>query len=396
MRILQVMVLGSVLLAPTTRAATYYVAPDGDDSRNGTADAPFRTLMRGALAAGPGDTVMVGDGWYGHETAVTGGDGADFAASPVVLRRSGTPAAWITFQAEHKGAAVLDCGLICDSYINLLNASYIVIQDFVITRGFKEGIHSNDAAHHITLRGNRFEHIANRTTSTLLGLDGMYTGPDCHDFVIDGNVFHDIGRTNAAQLDHGLYLRGANFTIINNIFYNIQRGWAIQAAHGLTNVMIANNTFVSLDGGGDRDGQIMLWNTQSNLTIQNNIWYNPKNYAIVRYGSTVTGCVIDHNMVYGASRLILDSNGCMMGANQIGSDPMFVNASTTPYDFHLQPGSLAIDAGVSISGVTSDADGLARPQGRYTDLGAYEYALPAGFANLFRSPTALRYRRLDY
>jgi hypothetical protein len=140
----------------------------------------------------------------------------------------------------------------------------------------------------------------------------------------------------------------------------------------------------------------MLWNTQSNLTIQNNIWYNPKNYAIVRYGSTVTGCVIDHNMVYGASRLILDSNGCMMGANQIGSDPMFVNASTTPYDFHLQPGSLAIDAGVSISGVTSDADGLARPQGRYTDLGAYEYALPAGFANLFRSPTALRYRRLDY
>jgi hypothetical protein len=396
MRILQVMVLGSVLLAPTTRAATYYVAPDGDDSRNGTADAPFRTLMRGALAAGPGDTVMVGDGWYGHETAVTGGDGADFAASPVVLRRSGTPAAWITFQAEHKGAAVLDCGLICDSYINLLNASYIVIQDFVITRGFKEGIHSNDAAHHITLRGNRFEHIANRTTSTLLGLDGMYTGPDCHDFVIDGNVFHDIGRTNAAQLDHGLYLRGANFTIINNIFYNIQRGWAIQAAHGLTNVLIANNTFVSLDGGGDRDGQIMLWNTQSNLTIQNNIWYNPKNYAIVRYGSTVTGCVIDHNMVYGASRLILDSNGCMMGANQIGSDPMFVNASTTPYDFHLQPGSLAIDAGVSISGVTSDADGLARPQGRYTDLGAYEYALPAGFANLFRSPTALRYRRLDY
>jgi hypothetical protein len=390
------MVLGSVLLAPTTRAATYYVAPDGDDSRNGTADAPFRTLMRGALAAGPGDTVMVGDGWYGHETAVTGGDGADFAASPVVLRRSGTPAAWITFQAEHKGAAVLDCGLICDSYINLLNASYIVIQDFVITRGFKEGIHSNDAAHHITLRGNRFEHIANRTTSTLLGLDGMYTGPDCHDFVIDGNVFHDIGRTNAAQLDHGLYLRGANFTIINNIFYNIQRGWAIQAAHGLTNVLIANNTFVSLDGGGDRDGQIMLWNTQSNLTIQNNIWYNPKNYAIVRYGSTVTGCVIDHNMVYGASRLILDSNGCMMGANQIGSDPMFVNASTTPYDFHLQPGSLAIDAGVSISGVTSDADGLARPQGRYTDLGAYEYALPAGFANLFRSPTALRYRRLDY
>jgi hypothetical protein len=383
MNILHVMVLSGALLAPAGRAATYYVAPDGDDSRNGTPDAPFRTLMRGALAAGPGDTVMVGDGRYGHETAVTGGDGADFAASPVVLNRSGTPAAWITFQAEHQGAAVLDCELVCDSYINLLNASYIVIQGFVITRGYKEGIHSNDAAHHITLRGNRFEYIANRATSTLLGLDGMFTNPDCHDFLIDGNVFHDIGRTNATQLDHGLYLRGTGFTIINNIFYNIQHGWAIQAAHGLTNVLIANNTFVSLQGG-DRDGQVMLWNTQLNLTIQNNIWYNPTNYAIVRYGSTVTGCVIDHNMVYGASRLIFDSNGCMVGANQIGPDPMFVNASTAPYDFHLQPGSLAIDSGVNISGVTSDADGVARPQGGYTDLGAFEYALPAGVANLFR------------
>jgi hypothetical protein len=74
----------------------------------------------------------------------------------------------------------------------------------------------------------------------------------------------------------------------------------------------------------------------------------------------------------------------MVGANQIGPDPMFVNASTAPYDFHLQPGSLAIDSGVNILGVTSDADGVARPQGRYTDLGAFEYALPATVANLSR------------
>jgi hypothetical protein len=388
MHILYLMVLGGVLLAPAGRAATYYVAPDGADSWDGTPDAPFRTLMRGALAAEPGDTVMVRDGWYGHETAVNGGDNANFAASPVVLHRSGTPAAWITFQAEHKGAAVLDCELVCDSYIDLLNASYIVIQGFVITRGYKEGIHSNDSAHHITLRGNRFEYIANRATSTKLGLDGMYTNPNCHDFVIDGNVFHDIGRTNASQLDHGLYLRGGNFTIVNNIFYNIQRGWAIQAAHGLTNVLIANNTFVSL-AAGDHGGQIILWNTQSNLTIQNNIWYNPMNYAIVRYWSSVTACVIDHNMVYGALGLISDSSGCMVGANQTGADPMFVNVSTPPYNFHLQPQSLAIDAGVIISGITSDFDGLARSQGHSTDLGAYEYpepipALPAFLAHRSR------------
>jgi hypothetical protein len=155
--------------------------------------------MQGAMVAGPGDTIMVRDG--GAMDAVTGGDSANFAASPVVLYRSGTPAAWITFQAEHKGAVVLDCELVCDSYINLLNASYIVIQGFVITGGYKEGIHSNDAAHHITLRGKRFEYIANRATSTRLGLDGMYTSPNCHDFVIDGHVFHGIsGRTPASSI----------------------------------------------------------------------------------------------------------------------------------------------------------------------------------------------------
>jgi len=372
---LHLMVLAGVLLASAGRAATYYVAPDGNDSQEGTSDTPFRTLMQGAMVAGPGDTIIVRDGRYGHENSITGGDGANFAASPVVLYRSGTPAAWITFQAEHKGAAVLDCEFICDSYFNLLNASYIVIQGFVITRGHKEGIHSNDAAHHITLRGNRFEYIANRPTSTRLGLDGMYTNPNCHDFVIDSNVFHDIGRTNASQLDHGLYLRGVNFTVVNNIFYNIQHGWAIQAAHGLTNVLIANNTFVSL-AAGDHGGQIILWNAQSNLTIQNNIWYNPGNYAIIRYWSSATACVIDHNMVYGAVGLISDSNGCIMGNNQIGADPMFVNASTAPYDFRLQPESLGIDTGVVISGITSDADGFPRSQGGGTDLGAYEHPAP--------------------
>jgi hypothetical protein len=398
-RVLYLLVLAGSLLAPSGKAATYYISPEGNDSGAGTPDAPFCTLMRGAMAAGPGDTVLVRDGTYGHETAVSAGDGANTAASPVILYRSGTPDAWITFQAEHKGGAVLDCEFICDSYINLLNASYVVIQGFVITRGYKEGIHSNDAAHHITLRGNRFEYIANRTTSTSLGLDGMYTNPNCHDFIIDGNTFHDIGRTNDSQLDHGLYLHGTNFTIVNNIFYNIQHGWAIQAGQALNNVLIANNTFASLDGIGPA-GQIMLWKSVSSLTIQNNIFYYPGSYAIVRYASSLTTCSIDHNLVYGAIGLMLNSSGCDVGTNHIGPDPMFVNGRVPPscrissstassssdafvqgpsrcccphYDFHLQPGSPGIDTGVTIAAVASDFDGLARPQGSSMDIGAYEY-----------------------
>ena len=353
-------------------AATYYVAPTGSDSNPGTLAAPFLTLQQGANQAAAGDTVIVEDGTYGHVNAVTGGDSNDNEYSPVVLYNSGTASAWITIKAQHKGAAILDCEMLCDSYINLYNASYILIQDLVITRGYKEAIHSNDAAHHITLRGNVFEYIANRSTTSTLGMDGMYTNPNCHDFIIDGNVFHDIGRSNVNWLDHGLYLHGYNFTIMNNMFYNIPHGWSIQAADGLSNVLIANNT-VAFPNGGGQDGQIMLWNTQSNLTIENNIFYNPQNYAIITYTSSISSCSIDHNLVYGASGMIASSTGCTLGTNQVGANPLFTNIATAPFDFHVLAGGPGIDAGVNIAVVNHDFDGNPRPLGSSTDIGAYEY-----------------------
>jgi len=297
-RTLLQLALALSVLAECCDATVYYVDTQGDDSNPGSASAPFRTLMRGVVAAGAGDTVLVRDGVYGHENAITNGDAPNVGeASPAVLVNSGTPYAWIVIRAEHKWGATLDCEMLCDAYIDLRNASCIEIQDFVITRGYKEGIHSNDAAHNIILRGNRFEYIANRSSSTSIGLDGMYTNPNCYAFLIDGNVFHDIGRTNPSQLDHGLYLHGSNFTVTNNVFYNITRGWSIQMADGLSNVLIANNTFAFPNEG--KGGQIMMWNTQSNIVIQNNVFYEPIGYAIVRFQSSVNNCATDHNWFSG-------------------------------------------------------------------------------------------------
>jgi hypothetical protein len=308
----------------------------------------------------------VRDGTYGPAGAVTGGDNSGNNASAVVLVNSGAPDAWITIQSENKWGAVLDCEMQCDSYFNLRNSSYINIQGFVITRGYKEGIHSNDSAHHIILRGNRIEYIANRSTSSTLGMDGIYTNANCHDFVIDGNVFHDIGRTDNNWLDHGLYLHGSNFTIMNNIFYNIPHGWSIQAADGLSNVLIANNTFVFPNGGG-QDGQIMLWNSLSNLYIMNNIFYGPKN-AITRYAATMNTCVIVNNLVFGVYDAIADGTGCGVALTRIG-DPYFFNLQA-PFDFHVYGNSPAIGTGLPLTTVTDDFDGNLRGA-MSADLGAY-------------------------
>src|ERR1051325_8258593 len=174
MRSLLQVFLSVLLCAGSARSAVYYVATWGDDSNAGSDDSPFRTVARGVQAASAGDSVIVRDGTYRHEDAVTHGDDPNSGqSSPVVLRTSGTPDAWIILKSEHKWGAILDCEMTCASYINLMNASYFIIQDFVITRGYREAIHSNDAAHHITLRGNRIEYIANRLTFTTVGFNRL-------------------------------------------------------------------------------------------------------------------------------------------------------------------------------------------------------------------------------
>ena len=353
-------------------AAVYYVATDGKDSGLGSRTAPFRTVMRGMQAANAGDTVIVRDGTYGHEGTVTGGDGSQNNHSPVVLRKSGKPGAWITLRAERKWGAILDCEMRCDSYIDLFNSGYIVIEGFVITRGFKEGIHSNDAAHHITIRGNRIEYIANRPSSTSLGLSGMYTNQACHDFMVDGNVFRDIGRSNPSQLDHALYLHGSGITVANNVFYNIRHGWSIQTAEGLSGALIAHNVFAFENTPG-KAGQIMLWGRQANLIVRDNIFYQAEGFAITRYQASMSSCGIDHNMIYGASapQVMMDASGCSVHDNRVGVNPMFVDGAREPYDFHLRAGSPAIGAGDATS-VSIDFDGLPR-NSVHPDIGAFVF-----------------------
>jgi predicted outer membrane repeat protein len=65
------------------------------------------------------------------------------------------------------------------------------------------------------------------------------------------------------------------------------------------------------------------------------------------------------------------SGGTMnWGSHNLNSNPQFVNPASG--DYHLAASSPAIDAGTN-AGVTTDLDGIVRPQGRGYDIGAYEY-----------------------
>jgi hypothetical protein len=353
----RLLVLTSVLtlFGESASAATYYVATTGSDSNPGTQSAPFRHLSKVAMTATqPGDTVIVMDGTYDNEGVVA-------PNIVVILSYSGTAGNPITFRAQNRGKAILDSmnsstTASCDgasTYFGLKSVSFIVIQGFVIQRGCDSGILTDGAAHDIIIRWNEIRNIANHTATDQVGRNGIYLHASEYNFIFDGNSFHDIGRADGQTLlhfDHGIYSQGQNMTIINNIFYNMNRGFSIQIADGASNWLVANNTFAFGNANGEA-GQIMFWNNNSSITIRNNIFYKPNSSAITRYAATISGSAFDHNLVYGVSTVISDVTGFTIGTNQIGANPLFVNASTAPYDFHLQPGSPGIDAGVTNVGV---------------------------------------------
>ena len=88
------------------------------------------------------------------------------------------------------------------------------------------------------------------------------------------------------------------------------------------------------------------------VTVRNNIFYQPSGYAITtNTGVALKTCVIDHNLIYGSAAVIDQPANCTIGANQMNVDPKLANVGSVPYDWHLQAGSPAIDAGVQIAGV---------------------------------------------
>ena len=318
--------------------------------------------------------MVVMDGTYDNEGVVA-------PRYVVTLKHSGTASKPITFMAKNRGRVILD-GMntsrttSCNgaaSYFDLKNAAYIVIQGFVLQHSCDSGIQSNDGAHDITIRWNEFKEIANRTITDQFGRDGIYLNRQEYNFTFDGNIFHDIGRTDGQanlHFDHGIYSHSINMVAINNVFYNMNRGFPIQLADGASNSTIANNTFAFGAANGE-EGQIMFWEKNRNISIQNNIFYKPNGSALSRFQALICGAVFDHNLIFGATRVMTGStDGIAIGTNQIGPDPLFVSPSP-PYDLHLQARSPAIGVGAILSQVEHDLEGHARNIGAAYTLGAY-------------------------
>jgi alpha-N-arabinofuranosidase len=103
MRRLSVAVFAALALSTAMQAATYHVAPTGNDSGPGTQKAPFRTIQHAADQAQPGDTITVHEGTYRERISPPRGGTSDqrrivYQAAPgekVVITGSEAVRSWV-------------------------------------------------------------------------------------------------------------------------------------------------------------------------------------------------------------------------------------------------------------------------------------------------------------
>jgi Right handed beta helix region len=395
----------ALVAAATARGETYFVALNGSDSNPGTKDRPFQTLHAGIRRLQPGDTLSVREGVY-HEPLIDTIPGGTSWQAPVTL--TAFEGEKVTICAPPGATEVLRFSTASSSYVvirsftldgggvtsNVVKVTYttgpagsshhIRIQDCEVKGSRGQGILvSGPAAHenefinlhvHHNGVGDKFAHgFYIETDRNLIakcrvhnngghGIQIYSTGQKVPDYRPDQNLVRDCVSYHNATRGIGLYM-GLGNSAYNNVVWGNDGGIAVTSAEA----QVCHNTVTQNSGYGIKLQSVTKVVVRNNIvsdTAGPGLWIDP--------GSS--NAVISNNLLArnGGRDLLDEAQGTRTTANLIGgAGPGFLDASKS--DFHLRAGSPAIDAGVLIPEVTTDIDGVKRPQEKSPDLGAYEF-----------------------
>lgn len=260
-----------------------------------------------------------------------------------------------------------------------------------VSGGWEGGLAIESSSTTYTVRGNTISDVGGGGIAN----DGIAApgspGVNSH-ALIEGNIVHDVGFGIGAAAIGSDGLHDSVFR--NNLVYNAHgTGLSfamVHASDGSKDNLIVNNTVVM---AADATGAAFRVATGPNtgLTVLNNIFLTRDtdrkgdggfSYAV----DTTTGSTFDYNLVTNpVSRHVsfkkwqkqgFDRHGVAVPAGSLSA--VFANPAAN--DYHLAPGSPAIDAGTAAGAPATDLDGNPRPQGAGFDVGAYEFTaaiLPA-------------------
>lgn len=407
---------------------SYYVSPTGSDSASGTEQEPWKKINKCITALSAGDTCVARGGTYTDVVDVSGKSGS--SGAPITLRNYPGEKPIIdginatgqsTMLLRNMKYFVMDGITVVNSRaygIYTENSQYITAKNCEVAYPLDGGMIWKDSSnilvdscdvHHTNDRGNGsheavsfagdtsdFE-IKNSTVrnSKEEGIDAKYgarnglihhnrvfgnNGPNVY---VDGASFVKIYNNEifgATGDKPNISIAGErpdyvvkDISIYNNIVYNSAGGisfFIISMPTPFENIYIYHNLmYNNTSRGGLRTNDYAM----NNVVVKNNIfWRNSPNI------DKVGNAIVDNNLF---------NTGA--DARQNGTNARTVDnvgfVSESGKDFHLTDASPAINTGISVP-VSTDFDGVTRPQGSAFDIGPYELG-GIGIVNNIPTPT---------
>lgn len=375
--------------------ATYYVATTGSDGNPGTEGSPKLTIANalGLLAAG--DTLYIRGGTYTGSSNAIDSQTTAFASGS----SWGTPVTIASYPGEV--ATIQPPNNVTGIRLTTGAPSYLIFADLVVDLVNSANGTDADSVFLYTAHHCRFLRCEIKNGKSF----GVHYGNDTTFNEMIACRIHDHGYAGAdPTVGHGLYITGSDnlfedcevydnygygFNIYNNAgpqtepsrcvvrrnrIYgngrNNQTAYGLVVAWGQDNVVVNNLIY-------DNWGGVQLYtNSRGTLFYHNTVYSNsPGESLAMQYYAD--GPVVYNNIFYDNATNTPQDYGGTGNPDLQGNlltDPSFVNAGT--FDFRLQSGSAARNAGITIASVLEDFARSPRPNESLYDIGAYEYVTP--------------------
>src|SRR5437763_2085754 len=266
-----------------------------------------------------------------------------------------------------------------------------------------EGVSSNsayDQARDGWVFQNTIYNISSTTNPVYhnqVGADAYYCD-GCTRIIVERNVIHDSDLSEMASEHSGhtsTYVMFRNNIIYHSLYVGLSIGGYSKNVGGTDHCVIVNNSLWD-DGtfGSSGLGEFQIQYAATNNTVANNIFDGytlTSKYLLYDFTSSQPNpAALDYNDYYntaGASSLFDWQGKSLSGfpAYQSASaqdvhgkfaDPLYVNVTTTPYNFDLASGSPALNAGTNLGvntvGVLDYAGNARVNASGQINIGAYE------------------------
>ncbi len=181
-------------------------------------------------------------------------------------------------------------------------------------------------------------------------------------------------------LGGGIYIRG-NPILRNNMIVGNRASFSGSGIYVCGSAPeLYHNTIAQNDEGGEGTGLYVV-EASSTQRAQPKLWNTiiiSQTVGMYVKGDVIKNIVNADGLLWYGNAANTSGEGTLFLANEYTGDPLFVNPAAG--DYHLAPGSAAIDRGVATA-VTGDIDG--EPRWGIPDLGADEYWAPGALFRIY-------------